>query len=431
MQTTFSRTMLRMLSYGNALGLLLVLAGMAVACGSVSRADAQTLLWQIGKPDNDDREFALAPKHYDQFREDGFFVIGKSDPARDWPYVHPGPVDGWAGGRAHTFIIVFGLQRTRRRASASCSSIWWTRRKACRRSCVFKSTARSSARTAPRRGRRLGVRRSVEGPRAQVCDCVSGRATQGGRERDLAHHALRLLAALRLAGAGDPGRAGTGRGHRHGRGHTPVASGARRARRAVAADGQGTRAAFRRAGAGTRAGRRCRSAGRDSAARSGDVRSERARRGGNQVGQRVCRGRWQSTRRADRSRSSPFASGSSICCRIRTWISATRTCRPTSRQAQWKYLEMAMDTARKSAGNPPGSRFKWNVEVLWAVDSYLKQATPEKREQFIEAVKAGQVGLQALYGNELTGLCRPEELLRLLSCASGSRSCARPRSLRR
>ena len=97
-------------------------------------------------------------------------------------------------------------------------------------------------------------------------------------------------------------------------------------------------------------------------------------------------------------------------------------------RAQWKYLEMAIDTARKSAANPPGSRFKWNVEVLWAVDSYLKQATPEKRQQFIEAVKAGQVGLQALYGNELTGLCRPEELLRLLSCAQRSRSCARPRS---
>ena len=57
------------------------------------------------------------------------------------------------------------------------------------------------------------------------------------------------------------------------------------------------------------------------------------------------------------------------------------------------------------------------MEVLWAVDSYLKQATPAQREQFIAAVKSGQVGLQALYGNELTGLCRPEELLRLLSSA--------------
>jgi len=60
-------------------------------------------------------------------------------------------------------------------------------------------------------------------------------------------------------------------------------------------------------------------------------------------------------------------------------------------RAQWKYIEMGIEAARKSASHPPGSRFKWNVEVLWAVDSYLKQATPEKRAAFFEAVKAGQV----------------------------------------
>ena len=87
-------------------------------------------------------------------------------------------------------------------------------------------------------------------------------------------------------------------------------------------------------------------------------------------------------------------------------------------KAQWKYLDMAIDTAQQSADYPAGARFKWNVEVLWAVDSYLQQATPEQRQRFIDAVQAGQVGLQALYGNQLTGLCRPEELLRLLSCAS-------------
>ena len=84
---------------------------------------------------------------------------------------------------------------------------------------------------------------------------------------------------------------------------------------------------------------------------------------------------------------------------------------------QWKYLDEAIALARKTADYPPGARFKWNTEVLWAVDSYLKQATPQKRDEFIAAVKAGQVHLDALYGNELTGLCRPEELFRLLDCA--------------
>ena len=40
--------------------------------------------------------------------------------------------------------------------------------------------------------------------------------------------------------------------------------------------------------------------------------------------------------------------------------------------------------------NPEGSRFKWNVEVLWAVDSYLRETTPEKREAFIDAVRKAE-----------------------------------------
>lgn len=84
---------------------------------------------------------------------------------------------------------------------------------------------------------------------------------------------------------------------------------------------------------------------------------------------------------------------------------------------QWKYLDEAIAIARRTASYPPGAQFKWNAEVLWAVDSYLKQAAPERRREFIEAVKAGQVHLDALYGNMLTGLCRPEELFRLFDCA--------------
>jgi len=83
----------------------------------------------------------------------------------------------------------------------------------------------------------------------------------------------------------------------------------------------------------------------------------------------------------------------------------------------WKYMDDALEICRKTAGYPPEARFKWNSEVLWAVDSYLRQAAPEKRDRLIAAIKAGQVHLDALYGNELTGLCRPEELMRLTDCA--------------
>ncbi|MEA1950638.1 MAG: hypothetical protein U9N87_04595 [Planctomycetota bacterium] len=83
----------------------------------------------------------------------------------------------------------------------------------------------------------------------------------------------------------------------------------------------------------------------------------------------------------------------------------------------WEYFEQAIELSKKTAAMPRGSRFKWNVEVLWAVDSYLKQATPEKKRAFIDAVKRGWIGLDGLYCHELGGLCRDEELVRLTDFA--------------
>jgi hypothetical protein len=80
-------------------------------------------------------------------------------------------------------------------------------------------------------------------------------------------------------------------------------------------------------------------------------------------------------------------------------------------------LETGLRLAKATAGYPEGSRFKWNIEVLWPIDNYLRTASPEKREALLAAIKSGDLGLDAFYGNILTGLCRPEELLRLMSYA--------------
>ena len=66
--------------------------------------------WQIGKPDNDDRELALAPGRYADFKNDPFFVVGRSHENTDWTYCQPGPDDGWAGNRKHPFAVVFGVK---------------------------------------------------------------------------------------------------------------------------------------------------------------------------------------------------------------------------------------------------------------------------------------------------------------------------------
>ena len=82
-------------------------------------------------------------------------------------------------------------------------------------------------------------------------------------------------------------------------------------------------------------------------------------------------------------------------------------------EKQVQNLVKGLELARKTAEYPEGARFVWNVEVLWAADSYLRRLSPEKRAEFLEAVKRGSIALNGMYLNELTGLCRPEELLRL------------------
>ncbi len=53
---------------------------------------------------------AHAPSAYREFSGDAYYVVGTSRPERDWPYVHPGPSDAWAGSTSHTFTVWFGLE---------------------------------------------------------------------------------------------------------------------------------------------------------------------------------------------------------------------------------------------------------------------------------------------------------------------------------
>ncbi|RJP63864.1 MAG: hypothetical protein C4539_15395 [Ignavibacteriales bacterium] len=79
----------------------------------------------------------------------------------------------------------------------------------------------------------------------------------------------------------------------------------------------------------------------------------------------------------------------------------------------WDNFEKAIQYSKRSAIYGRDALFKWNVEVLWAVKSYL-ETFPEKKKDFFDAVKKGWIGLDATYTNVMTGLCRPEELYRLV-----------------
>ncbi len=87
-------------------------------------------------------------------------------------------------------------------------------------------------------------------------------------------------------------------------------------------------------------------------------------------------------------------------------------------EKQINNLLQGIAEARRTASYPEGARFVWNVEVLWAADLFLQRLAPKQRAEFFDAVKRGQVSLNGMYLNELTGLCRPEELLRLFRYAT-------------
>jgi predicted alpha-1,2-mannosidase len=82
---------------------------------------SQQTIWKIGENDQSARGTALAPNDYKRFVEhdfgfeDRYFLVGHADAQKDWPYVLPGPVNGWggtgntAGIRSHFLNIFFDL----------------------------------------------------------------------------------------------------------------------------------------------------------------------------------------------------------------------------------------------------------------------------------------------------------------------------------
>jgi alpha-mannosidase len=86
-------------------------------------------------------------------------------------------------------------------------------------------------------------------------------------------------------------------------------------------------------------------------------------------------------------------------------------------EKQMANISRGIELARNTASNPVGARFVWNLEVLWGADQFMRRKSPAERDELIAAVKQGWIALNGMYANELTGLCRPEELLQLFRYA--------------
>ncbi|HTS00142.1 MAG TPA: glycoside hydrolase family 38 C-terminal domain-containing protein, partial [Bacteroidota bacterium] len=81
----------------------------------------------------------------------------------------------------------------------------------------------------------------------------------------------------------------------------------------------------------------------------------------------------------------------------------------------------AMALIRKTAGYPPEARFKWNIEVNWAVETFMNEASGAERDEFLRDCRDGSICIEALYANVLTGIMRPEDFYRATEYARAFR----------
>ncbi len=73
------------------------------------RAD---VVWQIGTFDDDYRELGKTHDYHEYLKHyprSVVFVVGRSTAREDWPFIHPGPADRFAKRKAHAFTVRFDL----------------------------------------------------------------------------------------------------------------------------------------------------------------------------------------------------------------------------------------------------------------------------------------------------------------------------------
>lgn len=84
---------------------------------------------------------------------------------------------------------------------------------------------------------------------------------------------------------------------------------------------------------------------------------------------------------------------------------------PAIETKQVSNLISALELIEQTKNNPLGSQYRWTVEAAWTLDN-LQRDRPDMIAALQRAVLSKQVELDGAFGNLLTGLCRPEELMR-------------------
>ncbi|HEY6900224.1 MAG TPA: polysaccharide lyase family protein, partial [Puia sp.] len=378
---------------------------------------AQQLLWQIGKPDDGLNEFALAPDKGASFVKDGFFVVGRSDPQKDWPYSHPGPRDAWAGGRKHTYTIVFGMENAG--VGDSCAlqvklldvgpapvkldisvngqvysaslpegadgAIYGDVSKGKKQAFAVKFPARLL-----KKGENTITITNGHGS-WMVYDWLGLEAPAGNRSAAVrAGVSLTDYASLPFIAMKD------------GRGYQPV------------------QLSFINTGDGT-----------DVSVSGGGLERQKLQVASGLQVQEVLLPEVSkdSTVQLIMWREGKVIGQKDVVLhpvrKITVYVLphshndiGYTEIQSDVEKKQINNLLKGIDFARRTKDYPAGARFVWNLEGVYAADLFLQRMNEQQKQDFYAAVRDGGVAFNGMYLNTLTGLCRPEELVRLFGRAT-------------
>ena len=78
------------------------------------------------------------------------------------------------------------------------------------------------------------------------------------------------------------------------------------------------------------------------------------------------------------------------------------------------YYDNILSFCRKTEDWPYESQYRYTSEGTWAIQHFLATRDTASREEFGKYVQRGRIEIGALLGNEISGLCSDEELVRLM-----------------
>jgi len=386
---------------------------------TTSAIAAEQALWEIGKVDHSTAEFALAPGNYKAYRQPGFFVVGHSDPKRDWPYVQPGTVDGgWAPGKPQTFEIFFGLANApqehcrlelhfadthsvappRIRVEVDCLVQEYQTPPGGGDASVFGD---------PSKGRPYAIQLDVPaailkpGTHRIAITTLTGSWVLWDAVRFMAPGGVELAEIHDLLSP-SPEMLTNVLVYHEGRAVQPI-------KMRVFHTGQSAKGELR----------------------IGDLPLQTIDL---QNGLQTVEG---FVPPSEKVRALPVT----LSIAAQPVAEAQVNLEPARKREVYILMHShndigytdiqtniakkqahnvlrALDLIRKTKDYPVGARFKWNLEVLMPYEDFHAISTPEQEEQFEQAVREGNIGIDAMYANLLTGVCRGEELVRQFSFAT-------------